>query len=133
MFRTLDTAASALTAQRVRMDTVAGNLANVNTTRQPDGTKVPYRRRFVVFEPQRDAQGNPGVRVASVRQDPSPFQRVFDPGHPDADTDGFVQMPNVDVAIESVNMLDASRAYEANVTMIETTKAMMNAALRLIA
>ncbi|MEM6315417.1 MAG: flagellar basal body rod protein FlgC [Planctomycetota bacterium] len=133
MMSTLDTAASALTAQRVRMDTVAANLANLNTTRQPDGSKVPYQRRFVVFEPQRDPAGNPGVRVADVRRDPTPFPKVFDPGHPDANADGFVEMPNVDVAIESVNMLDASRAYEANVTMIETTKSMLNAALRLIA
>ncbi|MEM8874952.1 MAG: flagellar basal body rod protein FlgC [Planctomycetota bacterium] len=133
MISTLDTAASALTAQRVRMDTVANNLANLNTTRQADGTIEPYRRRFVVFEPQRDVAGNPGVRVAAIKQDPTPFPKVFDPGHPDANSDGFVQMPNVDLAIESVNMLDASRAYEANVTMIETTKAMLNAALRLIA
>ena len=132
MLNTLDTAASALTAQRVRMDATANNLANLNTTRQADGRKVPYQRKFVVFEPRRP-DGGPGVRVAAVRADPSPPRRAFDPGHPDADAQGFVSLPNVDVAVETVNMLDAQRAYEANVTMIETTKAMMSAALRLIA
>ena len=131
MLNALDTSASALTAQRLRMDTVAQNLANLNTTRQADGSKVPYRRQVAVFQPQ-TTDGRPGVSVAEIRPDPAPFRRVYDPGHPDANADGFVEMPNVDLAVETVNMMDASRAYEANVTMIETTKAMMNATLRLI-
>ncbi len=137
MFDALDIGASALTAQRVRMDTIAGNVANINTTRNAAGEKVPYQRRFVVFTPGRagstgDAAA-PGVRVAQIALDRSPFRKVFDPGHADADADGYVLYPNVELAIEQVNMLDASRAYEANVTMMETTKAMINSTLRLIA
>ena len=134
MFDALDIGASGLTAQRVRMDTIAGNVANINTTRNALGERVPYRRRFVVFSPGRaEDPSAPGVRVAQVALDRTPFRKVFDPGHADADKDGYVLFPNVDLAIEQVNMLDASRAYEANVTMMETTKAMINSTLRLIA
>ena len=134
MFDALDIGASALTAQRVRMDTIAGNVANINTTRNAQGQRVPYQRRFVVFTPGRtEDPGAPGVRVAQIGLDQTPFRRVFDPGHADADKDGYVRYPNIDLAIEQVNMLDASRAYEANVTMMETTKAMINSTLRLIA
>ena len=134
MFDALDIGASGLTAQRVRMDTIAGNVANINTTRNALGERVPYRRRFVVFSPGRAEDSSaPGVRVAQIALDRSPFRKVFDPGHADADKDGYVLFPNVDLAIEQVNMLDASRAYEANVTMMETTKAMINSTLRLIA
>ncbi len=134
MFDALDIGASALTAQRIRMDTIAGNVANINTTRNAQGQSIPYRRRFVLFAPGRSEDpAAPGVRVQSIRIDQSPFRKVFDPGHPDAAKDGYVQYPNIDLAIESVNMLEASRAYEANVTMMETTKAMINSTLRLIA
>jgi flagellar basal-body rod protein FlgC len=135
MFDSLDIASSALTAQRVRMDTIAGNVANLNTTRNEKGELAPYRRRFVLFAAGRsgDKGNRPGVHVLQVAHDQSPFRRVFDPGNRDAGADGYVQYPNVDLAIEQVNMLEASRAYEANVTMMETTKAMINATLRLIA
>ena len=116
------------------MDTIAGNVANINTTRNARGQPIPYRRRFVVFQPGRaDAPAAPGVRVQSIGLDDSPFRKVFDPGHPDADKDGYVKHPNIDLAIEQVTMLEASRAYEANGTMMETTKAMINSTLRLIA
>ena len=135
MFDSLDIASSALTAQRVRMDTIAGNVANMNTTRNEKGELAPYRRRFVLFAAGRPGEKNnqPGVHVMRVEHDQSPLRRVFDPGNRDAGSDGYVQYPNVDLAIEQVNMLEASRAYEANVTMMETTKAMINATLRLIA
>lgn len=134
MFDALDINASALTAQRARMDTIAGNVANINTTRDASGKVNPYRRRFVVFAPgQPNEPGRPGVHLAKIQQDASPLRRVFDPGHADADPDGYVSYPNVDMAIEMVNMLEASRAYEANVTMMETTKTMINSTLRLIA
>jgi flagellar basal-body rod protein FlgC len=134
MFNTLDIGASALTAQRIRMDTIAGNVANINTTRNAKGEAIPYRRRFVLFAPGQPGESDKaGVHVQKIELDRSPFQRRFDPGHPDADKDGYVQYPNVDLAIEQVNMLEASRAYEANVTMIDTTKAMITATLRLIA
>jgi flagellar basal-body rod protein FlgC len=134
MFDALDIGASGLQAQRTRLDTIAANIANVNTTRDANGNKIPYRRRFVVFAPgQANDPNKPGVHVSSIAQDPSPFVKRFDPGNPDADADGYVKLPNVDLSIEFVNALEASRAYEANVTMIETTKAMMNSSLRLLA
>ena len=134
MFDVLDMGASGLQAQRTRMDTIAGNIANANTTRNAKGEPVPYRRRFAMFAPGQP--GNPdkaGVRVQEIKLDQSPFQKRFEPGHPDADADGYVKYPNIDLAMEYVNALEASRAYEANITMMEVSKAMLNASLRLIA
>jgi flagellar basal-body rod protein FlgC len=134
MFDVLDIGASGLAAQRLRMDTIAGNVANINTTRNAAGEKIPYQRRIVMFaEGQQHNAAKPGVHVSQIQLDPAPFQKRFEPGHPDADADGYVQYPNIDLSIEYVNMLEASRAYEANITMMETSKAMMNSALRLIA
>jgi flagellar basal-body rod protein FlgC len=134
MFSVLDMGASGLTAQRARMNTIAGNVLNISTTENARGEKIPYRRRFVTLQP-----GDPndprkaGVRVASIGEDQSPFRQVFEPGHKDADADGYVKYPNVNLETEFVNMLDASRAYEANITMMETTKSMISASLRLLA
>jgi len=134
MFEILDMGASALSAQRVRMDTIAGNIANINTLRDADGKPNPYRRRFVVFAPgQPGDPSKPGVHVKSVQLDQSPLPKRFDPGNPDADKDGYVTYPNVDLSIEFVNALEASRAYEANVTMMDTAKSMFNSSLRLLA
>ena len=134
MFDVLDMGASGLLAQRTRMDTIAGNIANATTTHDASGRPNPYRRRFVVFSPGHpNNAARPGVRVAEVKLDPSPLPKRFEPGHPDADPEGYVSYPNVDLAIEYVNALEASRAYEANVSMMEVTKAMINASLRLIA
>lgn len=134
MFDVLDIGASGLQAQRTRMDAIAGNIANANTTRNANGEPAPYRRRFTVFAPgQPGNPDKPGVRVQDIKLDPSPFQKRFEPGHPDADGEGYVQYPNIDLAMEYVNALEASRAYEANVTMMEVSKAMLNASLRLIA
>jgi len=136
MFDALDISASALLAQRTRMDTIAGNVANMNTTHNEKNEPVPYRRRFVLFaagQKGEDGTTIPGVHVEKVDSDPSPFRIVHDPGNPDADKDGNVSYPNIDLAIEQVNMMEASRAYEANVTMMDTTKAMIASALRLIA
>lgn len=142
-FGALDAGASALTAQRLRMDTISQNIANANTTRTQDGT--PYRRRIVIFE--ENSQGRPfseyltsesrtkylgkGVKVSRIVEDSTPFKRVYDPGHPDADADGYVEMPNVDVVTEMVNMISATRAYEANVTSINTTKSIAMKALEI--
>jgi flagellar basal-body rod protein FlgC len=126
--------ASGLQAQRVRMDTIAENILNATTTRNARGEKVPYKRRFVVFAPgQAGDEGRPGVHVQQIGTDNSPPLRKFEPGHPDADAQGYVSYPNIDPAIEYVNALEASRAYEANVTMMEVTKAMLSASLRIIA
>jgi flagellar basal-body rod protein FlgC len=134
MFDILDIGASALAAQRVRMDTIAGNIANINTLRDTHGRPNPYRRRFVVFAPgQAGDPSKPGVHVTSVNMDPTPFPKRYDPGNPDADKQGYVSYPNVDLAIEMVNSLEASRAYEANVTMMDTAKSMFNSSLRLLA
>jgi flagellar basal-body rod protein FlgC len=134
MFDVLDIGASGLYAQRVRMDTIANNVANINTTRNEQGENVPFRRRMVMFAEGLDKnQSSPGVHVSGIEQDPAPFRRVMEPGHPDADAEGYVNYPNIDMSIEFVNMLEASRAYEANVTMMETTKQMLNATLRLLA
>ena len=134
MFDALDIPASGLMAQRARMDTISANVANVYSLRGPNGEKEPYRRRFVLFAAgQPNNPSEPGVHVQSVERDPSPFRQVYDPGHPDADKDGYVRYPNVDMTVETVNMIEASRAYEANVTMMDTLKAMINSTLRLIA
>lgn len=142
-FSAFGISASGLTAQRLRMDIISQNIANVNTTRTESGD--PYRRKVVTFEEKTggdfasyledasaggyDAGG--GVRVASVVEDQSPFKEVYDPGNPDADENGIVKQPNVDVVTEMVNMISASRAYEANVTALNASKAMAAKALEI--
>src|SRR4051794_14245471 len=99
MFDSLETSATALMAQRVRMDTIAGNVANINVTRDENGQISPYRRRFVVFATGADrGSSKPGVHVHKIELDSSPFRKVFDPGNPDAASDGYVSYPNVDMA-----------------------------------
>lgn len=142
-FSALNIGASALTAQRLRMDTISQNIANAGTTRTEKGT--PYRRRTVIFEEKtldgpfseylstnsKELFKGKGVRVSSIEEDPTPFKKVYEPGHPDADGEGYVSMPNVDVITEMVNMISATRAYEANVTSINTTKSMAMKALEI--
>ena len=129
-----DVAASGLTAQRVRMETVASNLANIHATRTPEGG--PYRRRMPVFQtvsadPIRTGSAQ-GVRVQQIAvSEAEPLVR-FEPGHPDADAAGFVQYPNIDPVIEMVDMVSATRSYEANVTAIKSLRSMMSSALDLI-
>ncbi len=133
MFDVLDMGASGLAAQRLRMDTIAGNVLNIHTTRDAAGRASPYQRRFVVFSPgQGSDPARPGVQ-AQIKTDNSAPLKKYEPGHPDADASGNVLYPNIDLAVEYVNALEASRAYEANVTMMDVTKAMLNASLRLIA
>src|SRR5947209_12982959 len=111
MFDALDISGSALLAQRVRMDTIAGNLANLNTTRDASGQLKPYRRRFVVFAPGQPGQsGAAGVHVQSVELDPGDFRKVLKPGDPEASPDGYRRYPNVDMTTELVNAMEASRA-----------------------
>lgn len=131
-FSAFEVAASGLSAERTRMNTIASNLANARTTRTEQGG--PYRRLDPVFQavPLRGAAGpSPAtlVRVAGVRQDARDPQSVYEPGHPDADASGYVKYPNVNVVEEMVNMITASRAYEAGVTSIETVKGMARSAL----
>lgn len=127
---------SAMQAQMLRMEVIGANVANVNTTRTPEGG--PYRRREVVFE---TVNQNPegfagalgraseavgvGVRVSKVIEDSSPFLLRFDPQHPDAAEDGYVRFPNVNVVAEMVNLVEASRSYDANISVIQATKNMI--------
>lgn len=133
MFDALDIGASGLTAQRTRLDVIAANIANANTTHDAAGKPNPYRRRFAVIAAGApDDPSKPGVHVEQVREDASPFGKKFDPTNKDAGPDGYVRLPNVDTTVEFVNAIEASRAYEANVTMMDVTKAMLNASLRLL-
>ncbi|MEW6199606.1 MAG: flagellar basal body rod protein FlgC [Planctomycetota bacterium] len=132
MIRALDTSTSALTAQRIRMDVIAGNIANAEVTRQADGSRQPFRRRYVTFQTG-DGRGGPGVHVHEVRTDPGPFRRKYDPGHADAGPDGYVQLPNVSITMEYVDALAASRAYDVNAGMLNVTRSMVQQALRLLA
>jgi len=144
LFGGLDISASALTAERLRMDVVAENLANAQTTRGADGN--PYRRKEVVLQERAGSSfgaslsaamggGNSkgaGVEVAGIVEDQTPLKRVYDPGHPDADADGYVSMPNVDTVAEMVDLIGAQRAYEANVTAMQAAKSMFSKTLELL-
>ena len=115
-------AATALRAQQARMRVIAENMANANSvSRQPGGD--PYRRQVPVFTPVR-TDGGQGVRVARVEPDRKDFRNVYDPGHPSADAAGYVKLPNVDTLVEALDMKEAQRAYEANLNVIETARAM---------
>jgi len=130
----MDISSSALTAIRARMEVVASNIANIETTRNARGESVPYRRREVVLA-SGDGNGGDegtGVHVAGILEDLSPFRMVPAPGHPDADANGNVLFPNVDLNREVVTAVIAMRAYEANVAAFEASKQMMSQALRLI-
>ena len=117
-------AASAMTAQSQRMNTTASNLANADSVSGPDGQ--PYRAKQVVFEMvPANGQAIGGVRVARVVEDPSPLRMQHDPKNPLANADGYVAMPNVNVVEEMVNMISASRSYQANVEVLNTAKTML--------
>ena len=164
---TFDIAASGMTAQRIKMDTVASNIANVNTTRNPDGSKGVYVKRSVNFKAiyedelsrgarnfaanSTDAKFNPmtggftintgialnqglvsnGVRVESIQETDHPTKMIYDPTHPDADADGYVELPNINVVEEMVDMVSASKAYEANSVVAENIKTMIQSALNI--
>ena len=134
LFSGFQSAASGLAAERARVDVIARNLANAQTTSTPEGG--PYRRQVVRFEPLLARASNGqlearGVRVAGVEEDTAtPFQRIFDPTHPDADEQGFVSLPNVNTAMEMADLITAMRAYEANAVMQETFVQMAERALR---
>lgn len=138
-FSAMEITSSGLGAERVRMNTIASNLANARTTRTADGG--PYQRLDPVFEAVplatrfrdlanvRAAQQASLVEVTQIRQDTSPPQQVYDPSHPDADANGYVSLPNVNVVEEMVNLITASRAYEAGVTVMQSLKGMARSAL----
>lgn len=140
VFKTFQIAASGLTAERLRMDTIANNLANANTTRTEEGG--PYRRQVPVFAPILDKSmkrsvtaqtgfSGAGVQVVGVISDPSEPRLVYDPQHPDANADGYVEMPNVHVVKEMVDLITATRAYEANIVALNSAKTMAQRALEI--
>lgn len=143
MFDSMHVSASGLAAERLRMDVIAQNLANANSTRGPDGQ--PYRRHEVVFR-SRDVGGSTGggavagasdgplrgVEPVAIVEDPSALRSVYDPAHPDADDDGYVHFPNVNPVTEMVDMMTATRAYEANVTAMNAAKNMALKALDIL-
>jgi flagellar basal-body rod protein FlgC len=149
MFNTLNISASALTAQRLRMDVTSSNIANASTTRGKlvNGVWEPYRRKMVTMQPKgssfdqvllSEIQKNSdktikqsGVRVTGITEDQSPYKMVHDPSHPDANAQGYVMMPNVDLSKEMVDLLSTSRSYEANVTAFNSGKSMMLKALEI--
>ncbi len=166
-FSVFDIAGSGMTAQRVKMDTIASNIANVNTTRRADGSKGVYIKKDVTFRTiyedtlnrgfinfssnSPDAQFDPstgrmlintnialnngmltgGVQVDEIYESQNGVKTVYDPSHPDADEDGYVDLPNVNVVEEMVGMISASKAYEANATVAENVKTMMQSAMNI--
>lgn len=139
--------ASALTAQRLRMDVISSNIANADTTRANfvNGRYEPYRRKTVVMEEiktpfasvlkdqmsESEVPNTGGIKVSKITEDASPFNYVYDPSNPDADAKGYVMTPNVDIAKEMVDMIAASRSYEANVTSMNASKAMFMKSLEI--
>ena len=142
LFQSFDISASGMTAERFRTDIIAQNIANVNTTRTEDGT--PYRRKVVTFaekrstpfqemfeEQYRNFKGT-GVKVTSVKEDTtSDYIMEYDPSHPDADENGYVSYPNVNIVTEMTNLIDASRGYAANATAFEASKAIAQAGIQI--
>lgn len=143
LFQALDASASALTANRLRMDVASANIANAQTTRgrYVDGEWFPYQRQMVVMQPSQTTsfhqelnkhiEGLNGVKVTRLVKDSTPFKHMFLPEHPDADEDGYVRLPNVDLLKETVDMVSATRSYEANVTAFNASKQMAMKALEI--
>ena len=145
IFQSINTSGSALTAQRVRMDVISSNMANMDTTRGEyvNGEWQPYRRKMVVTQPQgnqfssflnkamgpKETEG--GVKVTEITEDQTPFELVYDPEHPDANEEGYVAMPNVDPLKEMVDLISSTRSYEANVTVMNASKGMLMKALEI--
>ncbi|KGK86096.1 flagellar basal-body rod protein FlgC [Clostridium sp. HMP27] len=138
-FNNLRISASGLSAERLRMDTIASNIANASTTRGKDGE--PYRRKIALFQENltremdkstgKEKERLLGVKAVKVAQDPTELRRVYDPTHPDADESGYVLMPNVNILNEMADMIAATRAYEANVDAINSQKSMFSKALEI--
>lgn len=144
VFNNLRISASGLSAERLRMDTISSNIANIDTTKDANGN--PYRRKIAVFQENLNKQINnlnaedgsgqlgdnfEGVKAVGIIEDQSPLRKVYDPGNPEADKDGYVTKPNVNILNEMADMIAATRSYEANVTAINSEKSMFNKALEI--
>lgn len=135
MFKSIDVLMSGLIAQRERLTAIADNLANLNTTRDADGKLSPFRRRFVTFSaaPENAETGAPtGVNYQVHIDNTTPPRRVYEPGHPDADKDGYVSYPAIDMMNEFVNALEASRAYQADLVAIDMEKQFASLGLKIL-
>ena len=143
LFGVLDINASALTAERERAEVVASNLANAETTRTPSGS--PYKKQLVVFGTEEPDRGQfaltlsrfgdlhaRGVKVEKVVQDTAPAVRRYEPGHPDADADGYVSFPDINPVEEMVNLMGAAQAYQLNVSAVQATKAMISETIQIL-
>ncbi|HBN74810.1 flagellar basal body rod protein FlgC [Rubinisphaera italica] len=133
MFRTIDIITSGLVSQRQRLNTIAENVANINTTRDAEGNTAPFQRRFVAFSAEKSDGKAAGVEYQVEKDTTSDPRRVYEPNHPDADGEGYVSYPNINLVTEFVNALEASRAYEANVVSFNTTQKIGDMALRILA
>ncbi|MEK3886981.1 flagellar basal body rod protein FlgC [Bacillus sp. FSL K6-3431] len=148
IFQSMNITTSALTAQRLRMDVISSNMANVDTTRgkMVDGEWQPYTRKMVVMQPKgssfssvlntainaKNVSSDPkGVRITNIVEDEAPYRLEYDPQHPDANEEGFVQLPNVDPLKETVDLISTTRSYEANVTVLNAAKSMYMKALEI--
>ncbi|MBX3053620.1 MAG: flagellar basal body rod protein FlgC [Caldilineaceae bacterium] len=145
IFRSMRISATALTSERLRMDVISNNIANSQTTRTDEGGA--FKRKRVVFQAQEDGVSSlqrmrgpgtladvhnlQGVRVRRIVESDEDMVRTYDPNHPDADADGFVEYPNVDISTEMVDLMAASKAYQSNITVIQTAKTMAQAALQI--
>lgn len=139
IFTTFDVSASALKANKIRLDTISSNLANVETTSTPEGG--PYKKKSVYFEStplsfndhlqQNMGKDIQGVKVKEILEDETPPKLVYNPSHPDAEENGYVAMPNINVIEEMVDMMNATRSYEANTTVIKSAKKMAMKALEI--
>jgi len=145
MFHSLNVTSTALTAQRLRMDVISSNMANIDSTRANfiNGQWEPYKRKMVVMQPNgqsfssylskamNNEQVGNGVKVSRIIEDNTPFKMVYDPEHPDANAEGYVAMPNVDPLKEMVDLISATRSYEANVTVFNASKGLLMKALEI--
>ena len=126
-FETIDVASTGLSAQRIRINVISSNMANANTTRTQDGG--PYRKKNVIFKEVLAGVHKGGVKVEKIIPDFKPPQLRYQPGHPDANEEGYVAYPNINPIEEMVNMLEAARSYEANVTIVNTAKQLAQQAI----
>ncbi|HCW53424.1 MAG TPA: flagellar basal body rod protein FlgC [Clostridium sp.] len=131
-FSSMQITATGLAAERLRMDTISSNMANASTTRNAQGEKSPYVRKIAVFQEALDSKKQmAGVKAIGIENDESPLRKEYNPNHPDADEDGYVTMPNVNVLNEMADMMVASRSYEANVDTFNALKSMFSKALEI--
>ncbi len=136
MFTAMDVSTSALVAQRTRLDVISSNLANISTTRNERGEAVPYTPRYVTFQTDASLQtrgGGQGVKVSGVEYSTVQPSLKYEPGHPDANENGYVAYPNINMTTEFVDALEATRAYEANIGVIEITKDLSQQTLQILA